>query len=505
MKHIKSLAIARRLSQGLFLLVFIYILWSTTYPLTGLLPPDTFFKIDPLIMLATSISARLILTGLLFSLIMLVMTIIVGRFFCGWVCPLGAMLDLGGIFNKRYHENDMINARLRKVKYAILGIIAVIALFGTQVAWVLDPIVLVARFVSLNLIPAVTFTLNQLFVYLIRDLNMGGGIYDLYHSLRSSVLGVRIYFFSHSFIILAAFVALCALTFIKKRFWCRTLCPLGALYALVARYALLRRVVARCTHCGICKSRCRMGAIRDDMCYSKSECILCMDCVYDCPIHETYFTFSAHEQAQKGNEGISGASLSRKSFLLILGAGIFSLSGFRFRGDQMGEGGLTRKVIRPPAALPEDEFINRCVRCGNCMKVCITNGLQPVMLESGLAGLWTPQLVPETGYCEYSCTLCGNTCPTGAIRRLTLEEKHKTRLGLAHINRELCIPWAKGAECIVCQEHCPVADKAIKLAPETIGPRTISKPYVDSRLCIGCGICQNKCPVRPARAIRVSP
>lgn len=162
-------------------------------------------------------------------------------------------------------------------------------------------------------------------------------------------------------------------------------------------------------------------------------------------------------------------------------------------------------VIRPPAALEESRFVDRCVRCGNCMKVCITNGLQPVLFQSGLAGLWTPELVPEIGYCEYDCTLCGRTCPTGAIRKLTHDEKRRTRLGLARIDESICIPWANGTECLVCQEHCPIPQKAIKIEWGQAQHGAVRRPSVDASLCVGCGICQNKCPVRPARAIRVRP
>ena len=136
------------------------------------------------------------------------------------------------------------------------------------------------------------------------------------------------------------------------------------------------------------------------------------------------------------------------------------------------------------------------------MKVCITNGLQPVMFQAGLGGIWTPQLVPETGYCEYRCTLCGRTCPTGAIPALSQEQKMTVKLGLAVIDRSICLPWAEHKECIVCQEHCPVSDKAIKLDTYAGG---LAKPYIDENLCVGCGICQNKCPVRPIRAIKVNP
>lgn len=166
--------------------------------------------------------------------------------------------------------------------------------------------------------------------------------------------------------------------------------------------------------------------------------------------------------------------------------------------------GKNRGIIRPPAALKEEKFLTRCIRCGNCMKVCITNGLQPVLMEGGLSSMWTPKLVPEVGYCEYNCTLCGDVCPTGAIPHLSLDQKQKTKLGLAFIDTGLCLPWSKNTECIVCEEHCPVSQKAIKLEKVTVNGKALSRPYIDWQLCVGCGICQNKCPVRPKRAITVS-
>jgi len=139
------------------------------------------------------------------------------------------------------------------------------------------------------------------------------------------------------------------------------------------------------------------------------------------------------------------------------------------------------------------------------MKVCLTNGLQPVTLESGLEGLWTPQLVPEIGYCEYNCHLCGDVCPTQAIKKLSLEDKQKAKLGIAEIDKTMCIAWAENKECIVCEEHCPVPEKAIKSTEQIVDGKKIFKPRVDEQLCVGCGICQNKCPTKPLRAIRVNP
>lgn len=468
MKAKKWVAI-RRSSQVFFFLLFTAILWSTTYPLKGgPVPPETVFRLDPLLIFITSLSERVLLPGIILSSVMILLTLILGRFFCGWVCPLGAAFDLAGLaVRKRDKENEKVNAKNRKYKYFILSAVVLSALFGIQAAWVLDPLGIMSRFLSLSFIPSVSSAMRVQF----------------------NNMFINAQFMSILFMVAAASVL------IKKRFWCRTICPLGAIYALTAKAALLRRVVRGCSDCGACAANCRMGAIRDDFSYSKGECILCMDCVYDCPAAGTSFAFRGNSDAS-----LTGTDASRRNILILISSSVL-LSGFgRFRRL-----GRSRAVIRPPAALPEDEFVDRCIRCGNCMRVCITNGLQPAMGESGVSGIWTPKLVPEIGYCEYNCTLCGNTCPTGAIRRVSLAQKHDTKLGLAVVDRERCISWADGKQCMVCEEHCPVPQKAIKAVEETVNGKAIRKPVVDGNLCVGCGICQNKCPVDPVRAIRVRP
>ncbi len=508
----------RRLSQAFFFALFVYILWSTTYPLHGSLPSDLFFKINPSVMLFTALAERILLPGLIFSILMLLATLVLGRFFCGWICPLGATLDGVRIFKKTKLTGpglgDSTNRKLRWIKIFVTGVIFTLALGGIQAAWVLDPMAIMARFVSLNLIPTATVGLDRFFMFLVRDLHLTGAVYDFYRQLKNSLLGITPYYFSSSFYIFLFFLVIAGAALVLPRLWCRTLCPLGAVYGLTARFSWLERSVGKCIGCKICKKKCRMGAIHDDGNYTKGECILCMDCLYDCPQDVTRFTFSRVGKKQKKiPEEQSGPKLTRANFLFLSTTSLLSLSSVSWAAQflkvkekpqlktfwKFQEGG----VIRPPAALKESEFKERCVRCGNCMKVCITNGLQPTAMQSGVEGIWTPRLVPEIGYCEYECNLCGQVCPTGAIPALELEVKEKTKLGLAMVDRDICLAWAENKECLVCEEHCPIPDKAIKKVGKA-GARRVRRPEVDANLCVGCGICQNKCPVSPMRAIRVA-
>jgi len=200
--------------------------------------------------------------------------------------------------------------------------------------------------------------------------------------------------------------------------------------------------------------------------------------------------------------------LSRRHVVLSLVSGVVAVP--LIRSTPFSKQGYTNpKLIRPPGSLEEKEFLRRCVKCGECMKVCITNGLQPTLLEAGFEGIWSPQLIPRIGYCEYRCTLCGQVCPSGAIQRLPLEEKMKVRIGLAMIDKGRCLPYAHSTPCIVCEEVCPTPKKAIWFEEAIVKNRDgnevlVKQPKVNLDLCIGCGICEAKCPVGGQAAIYVT-
>lgn len=452
-------------------------------------------------MFFTALSVRQWLEGLFLSIVLMIFSFIFGRYFCGWICPVGTASDITAMINKKKKAlSPNLNDKILRTKYIFLFVISFLAIFGFQAAWILDPIVIFARFISLDLIPASTFVIDKIFIFAIKNFELYGGFYDFYRFLNQNLLGIKIHFFVNSGISLSIFLAIVLIPILIPRLWCRALCPLGAIYGLFSKISIFQRVVDKCTDCKQCYKICRMQAINEDITYKKSECVLCMDCIYVCPTNGTSFQFlkkktrSQHSQ-EKGK-------INRRDFLFILFISLPSL-GFI---NKSGKGSLLKEapVIRPPGVNDKDKFLKTCVRCGNCMKVCITNGLHPTLLKSGIEGLWSPQLVPEIGYCEYNCTLCGEVCPTKAIPELTLDQKKKESLGLAIIDESICYPHSQDKQCIVCEEHCPISEKAIKLKEKiTVSGEVIKLPYVDKDLCVGCGICQNKCPARPIRAIKV--
>ncbi|HXX82300.1 MAG TPA: 4Fe-4S binding protein, partial [Thermodesulfovibrionales bacterium] len=268
-------------------------------------------------------------------------------------------------------------------------------------------------------------------------------------------------------------------------------------------FSLLKRSVSEgCTSCGACATVCQGNASPDmkDK-WRDTECLYCWNCDDICPQNTVSFGF-----AQK--KSTAGMDLGRRRVVTSMLSGVIAVP--LIRSIPLSKSGFSHpKLIRPPGSLEEREFLKRCVKCGECMKVCITNGLHPTLIEAGLEGIWSPVLVPRIGYCEFRCTLCGQVCPTGAIKRLELRDKMKVKIGLAMIDKGRCLPYAHATPCIVCEEVCPTPKKAVWFeeakAKDREGKEHILKqPRVDLELCIGCGICEAKCPVLGQPAVYVT-
>jgi MauM/NapG family ferredoxin protein len=501
------------MAQIVSVFVLAYILWNTRYPLSGYVNPEFYFLMDPFAMVVTSMAERVLLPGLAYAAVLLFITFIVGRGFCGWICPLGALLDFTSFckslvmkpFKKREKEKDPLP--LRYGKYLLLGSAVIAALAGVQLAWFLDPITIFVRAFSFTIHPLVSGSIDRGFTALLAATSYPERLEAVYDYLREGFLSLSSPAFNHAGSILVILIVILVLTVIKRRFWCRHLCPLGAALALPARFSLLRRDVSRCDKkCGVCRNLCRMNAIKTDNSYLREECVLCLDCVAFCPNDKTTFTFKRQRSAP---EQSGDALMTRGSFIAMAGAALAApqaaaaFAAEKAKGPRKPPRPGTLSLIRPPGALPEEEFIQRCIRCGNCMKVCPTNVLQPLPLSDGLARAWSPVLDTRRGYCEYRCNLCGRVCPTDAIAELPLERKQKIQIGTGVFNKEICIPYAKGDNCIVCEEHCPVPEKAIRVKEGTVKGKKVMLPYVVADLCIGCAICELKCPTRPDKGIIV--
>ncbi len=499
----------RRLTQGLFLLLFLFLFIQTESKGNDELgyPVRLFLDFDPLIFFTTILSAHAAAKAFYLSLVTVVVTILFGRVFCGWACPLGTLNNIVGSIRKRRPQSppsaNVVN--WYRVKYYILIAILASALFTLQPVGIMDPLSLLIRSFSVSIYPLFNYGTRAAFdaVYSSNPLGIAGVSEIVYTGFKKTVLSFEQSFYNQGVFIGALFLIILGLNFIEKRFWCRYLCPLGAFLGLLSRWSLLKRSTSEdCTSCGACAPECQGNAHPDAKeLWRDMECLVCRNCDDICPQNAVSFGFKSRRSA-------AAMDLGRRRVIASMVSGVIAVP--LLRTVPIAKAGAQDPVLlRPPGALEEKEFLKRCVKCGECMKVCTTNGLQPALLEAGLEGIWSPMLVPRIGYCEYRCTLCGQVCPTGAIKRLQLEEKAKIRIGLAMIDKGRCLPWAHARPCVVCEEVCPTSKKAIWFEEARVKDRkgnvvVVQQPRVDLELCIGCGICEAKCPVLGRPAITVS-
>lgn len=501
----------RRLSQILFLALFIVLFIQTEYKGSNELglPVKLFLDFDPLIALSSLLASHTVRSIFLLSLVVVGLTFFLGRFFCGWVCPLGTLNTAVGYFRMRRLKPSRIEGRypsLRAAKYYILVFVLIAAVFGWNAAGYVDPISLTIRSLAVGLNPGINKLVRAVFEfnYSLQIPVVAPALDSVYSALVGTVLAFEQPVFRQSLLIAIIFLVVLGLNLLAPRFWCRYLCPLGAALGLIGSRQMGARVDVNAEKCISCR-RCTVACQGDATPFptgewASRECLVCYNCVDVCP-KEAVSIEATRKKTGEGNVSL------RRRWILASGLGaILSVPAVTIGANRERPHPL---LIRPPGALPEERFLKTCVKCGECMKVCLTNGLHPTLSEAGLEGLWTPVLVPRLGYCEYSCNLCSQVCPTGAIRRVTVEEKQEITIGLAFVDKNRCIPYAFGRNCIVCEEHCPTPEKAITFdedrAVDSEGNEfTLKKPVVDPELCIGCGICENKCPVADIPAIRIT-
>ncbi len=501
MKYRPTARTFRKLSQFLFLVLFLVLFRKTDYSGSDVLPyaVNIFFRWDPLVAATVMLAAGKVILLLLPSLFVILLTVLLGRVFCGWICPMGTLLDL---LDKGICPAPQPTVRLRKIKYLLLIALLFSSLFSLQLIGFLDPFSLLVRGAAFSIDPMFNWLTTGFFdtIYAHAPALADHITEPVYTVLKQGLLPFRQSFYYLSTLSLVILIAIGAMEKLGKRFWCRNLCPLGAMLAVFSRWSFFRRIPAiSCNDCPQCAPNCRMNAFDPETGrLDHKECNLCMDCVDDCLNQSPRFAFTRRKNNAKVDMG-------RRAFLGSALAGIALPVAAKVNAGSRTPNPF---LLRPPGVENEEDFLSRCVRCGECMKVCIENALQPCFFESGYPGMFSPRLLPRLGYCEFNCTLCGQVCPTGAIPQLKLQAKQKAVIGIAVFDVNRCLPYANGIPCMVCEEHCPTSEKAIlfrdKLVMNRKGKQVmIKQPYVIESLCIGCGICENKCPLPGASAIRV--
>jgi polyferredoxin len=534
---IRVLVWVRRLAQTGFFALFMYWLVNTAFRGSFASteqnirigkPVEGFLLADPFVALITLLSSHTLYRGLLWSLGLVGITLVFGRVFCGWICPFGTLHHFlgwllpsrAGQGSKRVEANK--TGGYQKLKFYLLYAFLAAASVGVVVGGVFDPICVMVRAIGLSVLPASQWVAAHLLGAAsdsnVRVLQVAADRSQ--DVLASHVFQSKQFYFHQAWFIGALFVAILFMNRVIPRFWCRALCPLGALLGVMAKYAVvgMEKDHEKCTDCNLCLVHCQgadspQGGVK----WRQDECHVCFNCESACPEDVIKFRFFPNRKSTK-----TELVPERRTALASVAAGAAFYVLHRQSDASAAEVNYASRAIRPPGSLDERAFLEKCIRCAECMKVCPNNALHPAFMEAGIEGMWTPILIPRIGYCEFSCVLCGDVCPTGAIQKINetqkmgkwkVEGKEWTvppvRVGTAFYDKGRCLPWSMATPCIVCEEFCPTSPKAIYTQDDVVKNRKgedikVQKPIVDPNLCVGCGACEKVCPVVDQPAVYVT-
>jgi len=464
--------------QLAFLAAFVLLAWGMAETLLGQPGRDFFLRLDPAGALAVLLADRSLTQKIAPGLAILASALFVGRAFCGWMCPFGAILD---VTDRLFRKGRKIRVLPRTVKYGVLAAVALSALLGLNLVFWAAPLPLAGRFWTLAAQPPAARLADASLALLGRL-----GVTSL------AFAEIRVPHYDTALFITLFLAAVVGLGTVAPRLWCRMFCPAGAALGLLGGSAPWRRdVCANCTGCGACVRNCPAGAIPLDnpRATNHLECLKCLRCRDICPEKAIRFPVG------RGRRLAIHSPLRRALFLgLGAGAGAAAFGSF---GPALGR---AEGVVRPPGSLPEADFLARCVRCGLCAGACPTNTLQPAGFAAGALGMFSPVVTPSRGFCDPACHSCASACPTAAIRPLRAERTF-AKIGTAEVIRKNCLAWEKKKRCLVCDEVCPYDAVSLKSEPGI----PVGVPHVDAKRCAGCGFCEKHCPVLEAKAIVVRP
>jgi len=395
-------------------------------------------------------------------LFLVVCTLLFGRVYCSFICPMGFFQDIASHRSKyKYRKNNWI------LRCSILVVFLVLFNLGYTIAVaLLDPYSAYGR-ITTHIFKPIYLAMNNLLANVFN--------YTFYKEEIAILSG-----FSFA-VALLTFIVIGVMAWAKERLYCNTICPVGTIFGFMNKFSLFKIRIDKdkCVSCGICEKKCKASCINAKI-VDYSQCVNCFNCLNNC--NKKAISFSASKP---------NVDKSKRRFLLT-GLTIAVAAPAAFAQPK------TRNAISPPGAISSEHLQKHCTSCHLCISKCPSKVLKPAFMEYGIGGMMMPVMHFEKGFCNYDCTICTNVCPNNALTPLTVEQKHRLQVGKVIFAPELCVVNTKGTSCGACSEHCPT--QAVKMIPYKNG---LTIPFVDSSICVGCGGCEFICPVRPSRAIYV--
>lgn len=443
--------------------------------------------------------------GVVVALVLL--TLLFGRIYCSVVCPLGVMQDVVSWISGRRKKHKFRfshSPEKRILRYGVLAlfIVAFIAGIGSLVA-LLAPYSSYGR-IAQNIFQPVYILGNNLMAWVAERVD-SYAFYSREVWLRS---------LSTFIIATITLVGIGVLAWRNGRTYCNTICPVGTILSLMARFSWFKVKVdeTKCNKCGLCSRSCKSACI--DFKNSKidySRCVVCGDCIDKCRKKALSYTHSSPKKSEEIDKAKTidqeVVNSARRSFLL--GAAIATTSAVIAQEKKKVDGGLAEiedkqapkrnTPLTPPGSLSAQNMARHCTACQLCVAECPNDVLRP---STDIQKLMQPTMSYERGYCRPECNRCSEVCPAGAIKPIKHENKSSIQIGHAVWIKKNCVPITDGKECGNCARHCPAG--AITMINSNPKDDTSPKiPAVNTSRCIGCGACENLCPARPFSAIYV--
>ncbi len=427
------------------------------------------------------------------------LSFVFGRWYCSFVCPLGILQDIFIRINKFVFRKKRIKYSYHNsvpwLKHFVFVITLLFMLFGSTAMFILlDPFSNYGRIATHILQPIYLF-FNNVIALVVNKM----GYYGIYH--------IEIQAFDFASFIFALFIVFLLLLFTHKRgrLFCNTLCPVGAFLGKTSTISLFKLKISknRCISCGLCELECKAESIDSkNQTIDFNRCVSCFNCIDVCS--ESAITY---QLIKKGD--IQKVDKSRRNTLKTLFAGVVGVSGLSFTINKEQFSSFKSKTptiskypVIPPGAISLEHYKSTCIACHLCVSSCPSKVIQSTFAEFGFDGLLIPKMDYGVNYCQFECNLCGEVCPTGAIKPLKIDNKKVTQIGKVTFVKDNCVVSQIEQDCGACAEHCPT--KAVKMVPYNgKNNKKLLIPEVNTSLCIGCGACEYACPVRPYKAIYV--
>ncbi len=410
------------------------------------------------------------------------LTLVCGRIYCSIICPMGVFQDVISWISSKRKGKKMRFGFSPEVKWLRYGV------------WVLFVAAIIAGVHAFVVLLAPYSAYGRMVQNIFAPAHVWG------KSIPALIIAV------------ATFVIIAVLAWMNGRTYCNTVCPVGTTLSFFSRFAMFRPMIdtSKCKNCHMCEKKCKAACINvNEHQIDYSRCVDCFNCIDSCKFGALQYKYAYGKKAEAA-PAPSSPDAGKRAFVAsaVVAAGALATQK-AFAQTKKLDGGLAEilpkqepersEKLTPFGSKSVKDFYNHCTACQLCISACPNNVLRP---STDLNNFMQPKMSYTDGYCRPECTACSQVCPAGAILPITPEEKTSIHIGVATVDRELCVVNRDDVDCGNCARHCPVG-AIMMVRKDPNNPRSRRIPTVDESKCIGCGACENLCPSRPISAIHV--